>query len=93
MSAQAEIQARNERYEREYERVAGPLRELAGQRVRLTFPNGVQRAGEIELRTIGAHDRIPFMDGTMCGGEISTAILIEAMGSNGRYYEYARCGS
>ena len=53
-----------------------------GGRVRVTYPNGGRRAGEVgrwrEYATVG---------GSIVGGEYDGAVKVEALGAKGRYEE------
>lgn len=58
------------------------IKQHVGSRVRLTFPNGCQRAGDVtpHREPFGA-----FFDGRMIGGEVLPAWKIERMAASGRY--------
>lgn len=60
-----------------------------GQRIRLTYPNGVHRVGVCGWRLRWANEpnseRMAMLDGNWLGGELEGAVKFEVMGDNGRY--------
>lgn len=66
-----------------------------GARLRLTWPNGSQRSGDVRHHVCPTHGLKPgakpsewdTFGGTMAGGELNTAVRIERMQPNGRYEE------
>lgn len=66
-----------------------------GARLRLTWPNGFQRSGDVGWWVGRSHALPPGIkpaecatfDGLMAGGELNTAIKIERRQPNGRYEE------
>lgn len=64
-----------------------------GARLRLTWPNGFQRSGDVGHWVGRSHGLKPgcrpaeceTFGGTMAGGELNTAVRVECMGGNGRY--------
>lgn len=67
-----------------YEARAGQIRALAGERIRITWPNGAQRMGIAGTRTCGDHE-VAALDGSLLTGELTPCIRIEKM--VGRRYE------
>lgn len=84
-----------------YESRAAKVMGLAGERIRITWPNGAQRTGIAGSRIVGYRGEtegrpvIPTLDGSLLTGELTPCTRIERM--VGRRYEtvidYGRKGS
>lgn len=69
-----------------YEQIDALLREHVGERVRLTYPSGGQKVGDVGIWNADWREpkTLMFADDVM-GGEVAGAVRIEVMQGNGRY--------
>ncbi len=56
-----------------------------GMRVRVTWPDGTQRAGVVGVVRLGRSGQYCTHDGIPVDGSYNYACTVEAMGTNGRY--------